>query len=106
MIRHIVLFKARQDLREGTLQKIFDGLAGLRHAIPGMVDFHGSENCSPEGLNKDYTHGFTIDFMDVGSRDAYLADPEHKKLGEQLTDSTNGGVDGLVVFDVNLSDAH
>jgi hypothetical protein len=106
MIRHIVLFKLRKDLPKDKLQRIFDGLAGLRHAIPDMVDFHGSENCSPEGLNKGYTHGFTIDFMDVKARDAYLADPEHKALGEQLTGVAEGGVDGLLVLDLNLSDAH
>lgn len=106
MIRHIVLFKLRPDLREGTLQKIFDGLAGLRHAIPGMVDFHGSENFSPEGLTQGFTHGFTIDFMDVAARDAYLVDPEHKALGEQLTGAVEGGKDGLIVLDLNLSDAH
>ena len=106
MIRHIVLFKARSDLREGTLQKIFDGLAGLRHAIPDMIDFHGSENVSPEGLNQGYSHGFSIDFMTVAARDAYLVDPEHKALGEQLSDATEGGRAGLIVLDVNLSDAH
>ncbi|HEX2528133.1 MAG TPA: Dabb family protein [Geminicoccus sp.] len=106
MIRHVVLFKLRKDLDEGKLQRIFDGLAGLRHAIPGMVDFHGSANCSPEGLNKNYTHGFTIDFMDVSARDAYLVDPEHKSLGQQLTEASEGGVEGLLVLDINLSDAH
>ena len=106
MIRHIVLFKARSDLRDGALQKIFDGLAGLRHSIPDMIDFHGSENVSPEGLNQGFSHGFTIDFMNVAARDAYLADPEHKALGQQLTDVVDGGPSGLVVLDVNLSDAH
>lgn len=106
MIRHIVLFKLRKDLREGALQKIFDGLAGLRLSIPGMVDFHGSENFSPEGMARNYTHGFTIDFMDVKARDAYLVDPEHKALGEQLAGVTEGGREGLLVIDLNLSDAH
>ncbi|WP_027134916.1 Dabb family protein [Geminicoccus roseus] len=106
MIRHIVLFKLRKDQRDGALQKIFDGLAGLRHSIPGMVDFHGSENFSPEGMTRDYTHGFTIDFMDVKARDAYLVDPEHKSLGEQLCGVAEGGKDGLLVMDLNLSDAH
>jgi hypothetical protein len=106
MIRHVVLFKPREDLRKGELQKIFDGLAALRHAIPGMIDFHGSENCSPEGMNRGYSHGFTIDFMDVKARDTYLVDPEHKALGEQLSAAADGGKGGLLVFDINLSDAH
>jgi hypothetical protein len=106
MIRHIVLFKLREDVREGELQKIFDGLAALRHAVPGMIDFHGSENFSPEGLNRGYSHGFTIDFMDVKARDTYLVDPEHKALGEKLTAVADGGKSGLLVLDINLSDAH
>jgi hypothetical protein len=106
MIRHIVLFKPRKDLRDGELQKIFDGLAALRHAIPGMVDFHGSENYSPEGMTRGYSQGFTIDFMDVKARDAYLVDPEHKALGEQLCSASEGGREGLLVIDLNLSDAH
>ena len=102
MIRHIVLFRARGDLHPGSLEAIFDGLAGLKAAIPGMLDFKAGPDASPEGMQRGLTHGFTIDFADEAARDAYLVDPDHQALGARLVTATENGRDGLCVLDLRL----
>lgn len=102
MIRHIVLFRARGDLRPGTLDKIYAGLAGLKAAVPGMLDFQGGPDVSPEGMQRGLTQGFCIDFVDEAARDAYLVDPDHQALGAQLVAATENGRDGLYVVDLRL----
>ena len=102
MIRHIVLVKFRPDLPTKERLNIFAQLAELEGVVPGMIDFHANESCSPEQLNRGYTHGFSIDFRDEKSRDAYLAHPDHKRAGARLVGACANGIDDLLVFDLEL----
>ena len=45
---------------------------------------------SPEGLQKGFTHGFTVDFTNAKSRDAYLPHPEHQKVGKMIVAVLDG----------------
>jgi hypothetical protein len=100
MIRHIVMVKARADLPAGELEAVLAGLAGLRSRLPGTLAFAGGRDVSPEGLQRGYTHAFTIDFADATARDAYLVDEEHRRLGARLRDTAMGGREGLLVVDI------
>jgi hypothetical protein len=100
MIRHIVLTKFRADVTKGEIDSLFAKLADLKPLIPGMRGFDGGVSVSPEGLEQGFRHGFSIDFDDAAARDAYLEHPEHKALGGQLVGLLEGGVTGLVVFDL------
>jgi hypothetical protein len=102
MIRHIVLVKFRPDLPTKERLNIFAQLAALEGGVPGMIDFHAAECCSPEQLNRGYTHGFSIDFRDEKSRDAYLVHPEHKLAGARLVEACPNGIDDILVFDLEL----
>jgi hypothetical protein len=101
MIRHVVMVKARADLPAGELEAVFAGLSGLKAWLPGMLAFAGGRDVSPEGLQRGYTHAFTIDFADAAARDAYLVDEEHRRLGSQLRAAAAGGRDGLLVVDID-----
>ncbi|NJO35747.1 MAG: Dabb family protein [Rhodospirillales bacterium] len=101
MIRHIVLLRAGSDTDAGELAAVLAGLAALRGRLPGMLDFHAGPDVSPEGLQRGYTHAFTIDFADVPARDAYLVDPNHKALGGRLA-ATVGGRESILVLDFAL----
>ncbi len=102
-IRHVVLFKARADLPPGELEGVFAQLAALKAVIPGMLDCHASANVSPEGIGRGYTHGFTMDFADAAARDAYLPHSDHKAAGARLRAAAEGGREGLLVIDLEVS---
>jgi len=102
MIRHIVLMKFRADLPAKERLSIFAQLAALEGVCPGMLNFNAGDNASPEVLNRGFTHAFTIDFRDEKSRDAYLAHEDHKAAGARLVLALDGGLDGLLVFDLEL----
>ncbi len=104
MIRHIVLVKFPPDASVEAISAIFRRLADLRLHLPGMLNFQGGANVSPERLARGYTHAFTVDFVDRAARDAYLADPQHKALGGRLVGMAEGGVDGLAVLDFQFAD--
>jgi Stress responsive A/B Barrel Domain len=99
MIRHCVFLKLRDV---GDAPQIFTALKNLQSQIPGITDIRSGKDCSPEGLQRGYTHGFTVDFVDGAARDAYLPHPAHQKVGAMIVAATEGGVDGIVVLDWDI----
>ena len=99
MIRHVVLFKLRKDLDESTSTQIFVALRALQNQMPGIIAVSTGKDASPEGLQRGFTHGFTVDFVDAAARDAYLPHPAHQKVGGMIVASAEGGVDGITVVD-------
>ncbi|MBK8084862.1 MAG: Dabb family protein [Devosia sp.] len=100
MIRHCVLVKFRADVPGAERQAIYAQLALLRQHLGGIQAMSFGANVSPEGLDQGFRDGFTIDFADAAARDAYLADPAHQAAGARLVAALEGGVAGLVVFDL------
>ena len=99
MIRHCVLIRAKPGLPDGEIAAAFDGLRALGSRLTGMLAFAGGADASPEGLQRGYTHAFTIDFADEAARDAYLVDGEHKALGARLVAAAEEGREGILVVD-------
>ncbi len=59
-------------------------------------------NISPEGLGQGFRDGFMMDFRDEAARDAYLIHPEHQAAGAKLVAALEGGIGGLIVFDIRV----
>ena len=99
MIRHIVLVKFRSDITDSDKQAIYDKLNALRDRVSGILAASFGANVSPEGFAQGFDDGFSMDFESAAARDAYLVDPEHRKVGPQLVSMLEGGRAGLLVFD-------
>lgn len=98
-IQHIVLFRFRTDLAEGTIPALFADLRGLADRIPGIIGFNGGAYRSPEGLARGFSHGFCMTFADEAARNAYLPHPEHQAIVARLLPLLEGGLDGVLAFD-------
>jgi Stress responsive A/B Barrel Domain len=96
MIKHVVLMKL-SDAKSAT--EIITALKNLQSQIPGIIQFSCGTNNSPEGLQRGFTHGFTVDFVDSAARDAYLPHPAHQKVGAMIVAACKGGIDGVLVLD-------
>jgi hypothetical protein len=105
MIRHCVFAKFRADVPVEERAAIHGDLEALRGHVDGMGPVHFSANASPEPFARGFTHGFTIDFDDAAARDAYLVHPEHGRTGARLVAALEGGTDGLLVIDLDLTEA-
>ncbi len=100
MIRHCVFLRFRSEIGDDEKHTIYRDLASLRDRIPGFGSMAAGVNSSPEGLSQGYDDGFVIEFADASARDAYLTDAGHVEVGARLVALLDGGVDGLVVFDL------
>ena len=102
MIRHCVFVKFRSDVSADGRADIYAGLNALVGQIDGLLSADFGPNISPEGQNKGFNDGFIMDLADEAARDRYLTDPAHQAAGSRLVAALEGGVDGLIVFDMKI----
>jgi len=95
MIRHILLLQPRADATPDAIEGCRAALAGLVGTLPGLVNFHWGNNVAPEERRGGFSHGFTMDFVDQSSLDAYGPHPQHKLAAAKVRET----FERIVVFD-------
>lgn len=100
MILHCVFMRLKSAMTPDDKQALFDAIVALKQVIPGILDIKYGPNVSPEGLHGGFVDGFVVTFESPGARDTYLVHPEHATVGERIVSSTDGGLAGLLVFDL------
>ena len=103
MIRHCVLLRFANSITEADRLDIYGELRALKSKVDGLISASFGANVSPEGLAQGFSDGFTIDFRDAAMRDAYLLHEAHQRAGARLVAALEGGTDGLMVFDLDLT---
>lgn len=104
MIRHIVLIRFRTDVTEAQIAAMFDELEDIRTKISGVLAITSGRSESPEKIERGYMHGFVVDFDGWAALEAYQTHPDHKALGAKLVAHAEGGLDGILVFDLPVNE--
>jgi len=103
MIRHCVFVRFRPDVGRNQRNAILGEIAALKGRLKGIDAVHLGVNVSPEtGMDKGFAEGFIVDFQNAASRDAYLVDPAHQAAGAKLVAAADGGVAGILVYDLEI----
>lgn len=102
MIRHIVALRFRPGIASEVRDGLYVDLAALRALVPGVLDFHAGPNVSVEPLSRGFDDLFWFDFRDAAVRDAYLVHPAHQAVGARIVAQTDGGPEGVFVFDIEV----
>jgi len=95
VLRHIVMYKFKDDIKPAGVQEVIDAFAGLPQKIEGIVGFEAGTNVSPEGKSDGFTHVFVVSFRDEKARDAYLVHPAHQEYVKVVKDRR----EKVIVFD-------
>ena len=103
MIRHIVLLRFRPAVSEDQIAGLFTKLHQIDGKIPGLLAITSGKSESPEKIERGYMHGFVVDFADWAALQAYQDHPDHKALGAGLVAAAEGGIDGILVFDLPVT---
>lgn len=105
MIRHIVLTRFKATATEEQISDIYAGLQSLTQSMEGVINFGGGRSESPENIERGYKHGFSIDFDSWDHLETYANNEVHKALGARLVALAEGGVDGVLVLDIEFKPA-
>lgn len=84
VLRHVVLFKFKDNTAAADIKKVEDAFSALPSKIPQIVGYEWGINNSPEGINKELTHCFFLTFNSEEDRAIYLPHPDHKAFGAVL----------------------
>jgi Stress responsive A/B Barrel Domain len=104
MIRHIVLIRFKPDVPESEIEAIFSALHAIQAVLPGVVSITSGRSESPERIERGYMHGFVADFAGWEALAAYQAHPDHKAVGARIIGNAVGGLDGVLVFDLAVTE--
>lgn len=100
MLRHVVLFKFKDDATPEQVKQVEDAFRKLPTQIKEIKGLEWGTNNSPENLNQGLTHCFLLSFESEKDRDAYLPHPAHKAFGTVLRPY----LDKVVVVDYWVKD--
>jgi hypothetical protein len=98
VVRHILLLQQRPDASADEIDACRAALAGLVGPIPGLLDFRWGVNFAPVERRGGFSHGFTMDFTDRASLEAYGPHPTHQLAAAKV----RATFERIVVFDFAL----
>ena len=88
MIRHICMFKLKDEGKEALIEEFFQRTEALRD-IPQIKGFAVVRN-SPEAPADNYDVSLVFDFDTLEDLDSYQTDPRHKAFGAWLAGVRTG----------------
>ena len=100
MIRHCVMLRLAPDKDPDALDRVYAGLSDLVERLDGCSGFVSGPNLDLEGRSVGFPSGFTLDAEDAAALQRYGEHPEHQALSAQLVALCDGGVEGIMVFDI------
>jgi hypothetical protein len=98
MVRHILVLQLRHGASAEDVEACRVALAALVGNIPGLVNCHWGQNIAPDDRRDGFTHGFTMDFVDQQSLDAYGPHPDHRVAKAKVRET----FERIAVFDFVL----
>jgi hypothetical protein len=84
MLRHVVLFKFKDNSSPNDVKKVEEAFRQLPSKIKEIKDFEWGTNNSPENINDGFTHCFFVSFASEQDRAVYLPHSAHKEFVEVL----------------------
>ena len=95
VLRHVVLYKFKDDLSAAKLQEVVDAFAGLPKKVNTIIGFEHGTNVSKEGKSEGFTHAFVVTFKNEADLAAYLVHPAHDDYVKVVKDRR----EKVIVFD-------
>ena len=95
VLRHVVLYKFKDDLPPAKLQEVIDAFAGLPKKVNTIIGFEHGTNVSQEGKSEGFTHAFVVTFKNEADLAAYLVHPAHDEYVKVVRDRR----EKVIVFD-------
>lgn len=95
LLRHIVLYKFKPELRPEQVQEVVDAFAALPSKMDLIARLEYGTNVSEEGKSEGLTHCFVVTFRSKADLDAYLVHPAHQAYVSLVRDRR----EKVVVFD-------
>jgi hypothetical protein len=95
VLRHVVMYKFRDDLPPAQLKEVIDAFCALPTKVKSIIGFEHGTNVSKEGKSEGLTHVFVVTFKNEADVAAYIVHPAHEEYVKLARDRR----EKVVVFD-------
>lgn len=95
VLRHIVMYKFKDDITPAQLKEVIDAFAGLPKKVNTIVGYEAGTNVSTEGKSDGFTHVFVVTFKSEKDLADYLVHPAHEAYVKVVRDRR----EKVIVFD-------
>jgi hypothetical protein len=95
VLRHVVIYKFKDDVKPAQVQEVIDAFAGLPKKVGTIIGFEHGTNVSKEGKSEGFTHAFVVTFKNEADLAAYLVHPAHDEYVKVVRDRR----EKVIVFD-------
>jgi hypothetical protein len=95
VLRHIVMYKFRDNLPPAQVDQVVAAFSALPEKIDSILEFERGTNVSAEGKSQGMTHVFVVTFRDQAALEVYLKHPAHLDYVKIVQDKR----DKVIVFD-------
>jgi len=100
MIQHCVFLRFRPEITAQAKLALWAELQALVGVVPGLLELRAAANARYEDLDHGFADGFIAVFDGPPALAAYQAHPAHQATGAKLVQAAQGGLQGLMVFDL------
>lgn len=85
LLRHVVIFKFKDESTEADVNRLNDAFNALADSISVIKDFEWGINDSPENFHQGFTHCYLLTFASEEDRDSvYTPHPQHQAFVASL----------------------
>jgi len=95
VLRHVVMYKFKDEVPAAKVQEVIDAFAGLPKKVNTIIGFEHGTNVSKEGKSEGFTHAFVVTFKNEADLAAYLVHPAHDEYVKVVRDRR----EKVIVFD-------
>ena len=95
VLKHIVMYKFKDNVSPAQLQEVIDAFAALPKKVSTIVAFEHGTNVSKEGKSEGFTHVFVVTFKNEMDLANYLVHPAHEEYVKVVRDRR----EKVIVFD-------
>ena len=95
VLRHVVMYKFKDDQTAAQVKEVIDAFAGLPKKVDTIIGFEQGTNVSKEGKSEGFTHVFVVTFKNEADLAAYLVHPAHDAYVKVVRDRR----EKVIVFD-------
>jgi hypothetical protein len=95
VLKHIVMYKFKDDVPAAKVQEVIDAFAALPKKVNTIIGFEHGTNVSKEGKSEGFTHVFAVTFKNETDLANYLVHPAHDEYVKVVRDRR----EKVIVFD-------
>jgi hypothetical protein len=95
VLRHIVMYKFKDDLPQAKIDEVVAAFNKLPSQIEQIIGYEAGTNVSREGKSEGFTHAFVVTFANEADLDTYIKHPAHQAYVNVVKDRR----EKVIVFD-------